>query len=145
MTSIPTVIDMDTGEALPLSRGGSSSSSSSGSKKGGNFVSNWWGGLSTEQQVGLVGTGLSVGVPLLITGAKKLYTKYKNWRAKKKGASKTSKPATNQTYRGQTSVNYTTGGGSDAIVPYSNYGVDGSRGSYGAPSDIKFADPLILP
>lgn len=144
MTSIPTVIDMDTGEALPVSTGrsSSSSSSSSGSKKGGNFVSNWWGGLSTEQQVGLAGTAISVGVPLLITGAKKLYTKYKNWRAKKKGASKTTKP-TNQTYKGQTSINYATGGGSDAIVPYSNYG-DGGAGSYGAGSETVYANPIIL-
>lgn len=140
MPTVPTVIDMDTGEALPVSRGGSSS----GSKKSGNFVSNWWGGLSTEQQVGLAGTALSVGVPLLVTGAKKLYAKYKNWRAKKKGASKTTKPAVNQTYQGQTSVNYTTGGGSNAIVPYSNYGTNGSMGSYGAPDGIKYADPIIL-
>lgn len=138
MPSVPTVIDMDTGEALPLARGGSSSSSSSssGSKKGGNFVSDWWGGLSTEQQVGLVGTGLSVGVPLLVTGAKKLYAKYKNWRAKKKGANKTTKP-TNQTYQGRTSINYTTGGGTDAIVPFNSYGDGGET--------VAYASPLILP
>ena len=133
MPSVPTVIDMDTGEALPLARGGSSSSSS---KKGGNFVSDWWGGLSTDQQVGLVGTGLSVGIPLAVAAGKKIYGKVKSWIKKKKGASKTTKP-TNQTYQGRTSINYTTGGGTDAIVPYNSYGDGGET--------VAYASPLILP
>ena len=140
MPTVPTVIDMDTGEALPLARGGSSSSRS---KKKGNVVSNWWGGLSTEQQMGLISTGFSVGLPLAITAGKKIYGKVKSWIQKKKGASKTSKPAMNQTYRGQTSINYATGGGSNDVVPYSNY-EDASLGSYGASGETVYANPIIL-
>ena len=141
MPAVPTVIDMDTGEALPLARGGSSSSRS---KKKGNVVSNWWGGLSSEQQAGLISTGLTVGLPLAIAAGKKIYGKIKGWIGRRKGASKTTKPPVNQTYHGQTSVNYATGGGSDAIVPYSNYGTDGAIGSYGPPEGLRFADPVIL-
>lgn len=141
MPAVPTVIDVDTGEALPLSRGGSSSSRS---KKKGNVVSNWWGGLSSEQQAGLISTGFTVGLPLAIAAGKKIYGKIKGWIGRRKGASKTSKPAVNQTYRGQTSVNYTTGGGSNDVVPYSNYGADGGAGSYGLPEGYKYADPIIL-
>lgn len=135
MPSIPTIIDMDSGEALPVSTGGSSSSSSSGSKKGGNFVSDWWGGLSTEQQVGLVGTGLSVGIPLAVAAGKKIYGKVKSWFSKKKGASKTTKPR-NQTYQGRTSINYTTGGGTDAVIPSNSYGDGGET--------VLYANPIIL-
>lgn len=144
MTSIPRIIDMDTGEALPVSKGESRSGSSSNSrsKKGGNFVSNWWGGLSSDQQIGLVSTGLSVGVPLAVALGKKMYGKVKNWISKKKGASKTTKP-TNQTYQGQTSINYATGGGTDAVVPYNNY-TDGGSGYYGNSGETVYANPIIL-
>lgn len=149
--SFVTVTDMDTGEILSTS----SAESSYRKKKGGNPVSRWWNGLGPDRQTDIVKTGLAAtvlaGLPIVAAAGATIYSDVKNWLNKRKerankrkgGASKTTKPV-NQTYQGRTSVNYTTGGGSDATVPYNNYGDYGNYGDFGSGGEHEYADPIIL-
>lgn len=139
--------DADTGEYInwttgkARSRGVSKTSLTSRAKRA---AKGWWDGLGSEKQAELVGTAITVGVPLIYAGGKYVYNKIKEWRAKRK--SKPTVPVsrpTNQTYQGIQTINYSTGGGGLDPINYDNYG-DSASGSYGAGGESGFVNPIIL-
>lgn len=138
--------DADTGEYInwtskkTKSRGASKTSLPSRAKK---TAKGWWDGLGSNKQAELIGTAITVGVPLIYAGGKYVYNKIKEWRAKKNSRPTISTPPTNQTYQGVQTINYSTGGGGVDPISYDNYG-DGASGGYGAGGEGGFVNPIIL-
>lgn len=138
--------DADTGEYInwtskkSKSRGASKTSLPSRAKKA---AKGWWDGLDNNKRGELIGTAITVGVPLIYAGGKYVYNKIKEWRAKKNSRPAVSSVPTNQTYQGVQTINYSTGGGGVDPISYDNYG-DTVSGGYGAGGEGGFVNPIIL-
>lgn len=98
-------------------------------------VKGWWSGLGPDKQAEIVGSALTIGVPLLIAGGKYVYNKIKNWKSKGK--------PTNETNEGKQSIKYATGGGGTDPINLDNYG-DGTSGGFGGGGEVYYANPIIL-